>query len=162
MNVLLIDDERIVTDAIQDRLNEIEFSKCFKGFSKIDVANDFYQAITYLDNQDKAYDIIISDLLIPGSGLMQNPSQTRGTVLNGWTFLYHYILDSSGTYHEKYKDDCKIVVFSAYKRELTQFLTKNNMQQYLDEVYFVEKGHIYNDNGGYASLIRTVKSLIES
>ena len=161
MNVLLIDDEKIITDAIQDRLRDIRFTKSFNGFSRIDVANNFYQAITCLDNQEKPYDIIISDLLMPGTGL-DDTIRTRGTVLNGWTFLYHNILSSSGAYYQKYNDSCKMVVFSAYKRELEQFLTKANMQEYLTKIYFVEKGHIYNANGGYASLIRTIESLIES
>lgn len=160
ISVLIIDDQQIVTDAIQDRLNDLSLSLKFRGFQKIDIANDFYRAIDFLKSANKPYDLIISDLLMAGGGLDSIPNRACGTVLNGWTFLYHFILNPDGIYHGMCKNS-RIIVFSAYKRELDQYISDNNLCQLLDDIYFIEKGHIYNSNGGYVALVQTIKSLIE-
>lgn len=161
MNVLLIDDESSITDAIQDRLSEFVPGKRFQCFCETDVANNFYYALDYLEVQEPAYDLIISDLLMPGHGLDDILNYDQGTVLTGWFFLYHYILRPDGQYHDKYKNT-KIIVFSAYRAELEQYMKMNNLQAFKDRIIFIEKGYIYNDAGGFVKLMQTVESLFTS
>ena len=158
MNVLIIDDESTMTDAISVRLDELSQRGDVIGTVGKYPANDFYRAREYLE-QKIPFDLIIADLLMPRRGLGRIPDYN--TKLNGWNFVYHYILREDGPYHS----DCletKIIFFSAYRERLEQHLIAENLMAYLREkrFVFVDKGYIYNEVGGFNVLMRTVKGLL--
>ena len=153
MRVLLIDDETRVTDAIKDRFEDVRPSKR-RGFNiEIDVANNMYQAHQYLSSS-KTYDLIISDLLLPNRGA-DLPSTYQGQALTGWFFIHHHILNTEGRYYEKCKETA-IILFSAYGDIWNNYIKDTNQNNYSERVSLVAKGHIYNNAGGYASLIKNI------
>lgn len=155
MKVLLIDDESIITEAIKVRLSELIPEQ------DVDMANSFYYALDLLDAQTAPYDLIISDLLMPGQGLDDIQDHQQGTVLNGWRFLYHYILKPDAEFYEKNKHT-NIVIFSAYQAELEQYLSSHNLLAFRERISLLNKGYIYNQTGGFESLIELVRPLLTS
>lgn len=159
MNILLIDDESAVTDAIQDILKNFTPNKIYGRSLKIDAANDFYSARKFLDNQDPPYDLIISDLLLPRRGAdIPNANPYQGNTLTGWFFLCHHILDSGGKYYDKYIDKT-IVLFSAYEGVWEQYVTDNQQESFKNKVSLVTKGHNYHNLGNYEVLAEKIKTL---
>jgi len=151
MNILLIDDESGVTDAIKDNLTMFSPNRSYGRILKIDVANNFYDARELLDSGTTTYNLIISDLLLPRLGA-DIPDSYQGRTLTGWFFLYHHILKQEGTYHDKYKDTT-IVLFSAYEEIWEQYLKDNGLEYLKNNIISVPKGHTYNDTGSYKALI---------
>lgn len=159
MKILLIDDKKEVTDAIKDGLQALATQKGYRGKLEIDAANDFYDALTYIEKTNKentSYDVVISDLLMPSDGLKINPQWPVGPILNGWSFLCQNILLESANYHQQYIDSV-IIVYSAYKNELMQFVKDNKLEKQYAKIKFIEKGRAFNKKGGYRVLLDTVE-----
>ena len=161
MNVLIIDDESTMTDAISVRLDELSQRGDVIGTVGKYPANDFFRAREYLE-QKIPFDLIIADLLMPRRGLGRIPDREPGITLNGWIFLYHYILKEDAPYYQDCRET-KIIIFSGYREVLQEYLIEKNLIHYWREkrFTFVDKGHIYNDTGGFDALMRTVKQLLQ-
>ena len=157
MNILLIDDESAVTDAIKDVLKNFTPNKTYGRNLKIDVANDFYRARTFLNNQNPPYDLIVSDLLLPRRGAAI-PNTYQGNSLTGWFFLCHHILENGGTYHDNYQNTT-IVLFSAYERVWEKYVADTQQESFKNRVSLVSKGLSYNNVGNYEALMDKIKTL---
>lgn len=151
MNILLIDDESCVTDAIKDNLSAFTPNRSYGRILNVDVANNFYGARELLDNQTTSYNLIISDLLLPRRGA-NIPESCQGRTLTGWFFLYHHILKDGGCYHDRYKD-ITIVLFSAYQGIWEQYMNDHNLESLKKNIISIPKGHTYNNTGSYKILI---------
>lgn len=157
MNILLIDDESSVTDAIKDNLDTLIPNKSYGRILKIDVAHNFYEARELLDKQGVIYDLIISDLLLPRRGA-DIPDTYQGKSLAGWFFLYHHVLRTGGKYYTTCKNTT-IVLFSAYEGVWQQYISDNRLEGLKDRVITVPKGHTYNNAGSYKALMDCLKKI---
>lgn len=159
MNVLIIDDESTV--GTQRRLKNFTPGRRYNRSCKIDVAKNFYEAEKLLTQNGQTYDLIISDLLMSGYGLDRTLNSNNDTVLNGWIFLYHKIVSSTGTYYTKCAN-AKIIIFSAYTDVLNQYLEEESEEEESkkckERVIIVEKGY----SEGYNNLMNTVSSLFSN
>lgn len=146
MNILLIDDESIVTDSIKDSLEGFAPNRKYGRTLNIDVANNFFDARRFLGSQNCTYDLIVSDLLMPRRGA-DIPDSYQGRSLTGWFFLYHHILKSDGQFHDLCKDTA-IVLFSAYLWVWDQYINDNPLDKLiqLDTIISVPKEDDSNDN----------------
>lgn len=152
-NILLIDDESSITDALENRFYD-RFGRTFT----VHVANDFFRAREFLDKQEAVYDLIISDLLLPTRGA-NTPNCYQGTTLAGWFFLYHHMFTPKGTYYKK-NTTTKVILFSAYESVWNQYIRTNNLADLTERVSFIRKDHIYNNTGGYTNLLDRVEELL--
>lgn len=155
--ILLIEDEVSVVETIQLMLDE----HCNKKECFIDSALNFLQAMDYLDTND--YNIIVTDLQMPGKGLEDHRNHVNGTILNGWTFLYFYILEE-GKYANRCKNT-KIIIFSEFLDELDKrFKAYPNelSQSFKDRVIRVSKGGMHSGEGGTVKLCRMIEGLIKN
>ena len=161
MNVLMIDDESVMIDAISERLDDLSRQGEIIGSLGEYPANNFFQAREDLEKRIP-FDLIITDLLMPSRGLGNIPDREPGITLNGWIFLYHYILKEDAPYYQDCRET-KIIIFSGYREVLQEYLIEKNLIHYWREkrFTFVDKGHIYNDTGGFDALMRTVKQLLQ-
>lgn len=146
MEILLIDDETIVTDSIEDSLETFTPNRKYGRNLKIDKANNFFEARKLLGDQNNNYDLIISDLLMPRRGA-DIPDSYQGRSLTGWFFLYHHILRPGGQYHDKYKNTT-VVIFSAYEWVWDQYIKDNPMDSSIneDKIIVVSKEDDFGEN----------------
>lgn len=154
--ILLIEDEASVIETIKLMLDEI----CGEKKYTIDSAFNFFQAMDYLE--EKNYDIIVTDLQMPGKGLGGNRDYIDGTILNGWAFLYFHILEENGKYTNQCKSS-KLIIFSEFLDELEKrFKTHPDEQSFKDRIRYVSKGGMHNDEGGTIKLCTVIEELIKS
>ena len=153
MKILLIEDDSVVARGIQDIL-QYEFA----GVST-DYAVDFNDAADFLE--ENSYDILISDLHMPSRGIKYIvDSSIPVPTLNGWKFLKYKILQEGAQFSDKCKDT-KIILFSAYLEQLSEFLSQNPIdKEFLSKIRKVDKGHIYYEKGGYQMLIEVIRSIL--
>lgn len=146
MEILLIDDESIVTDSIEDSLEMFAPNRKYGRKLKIDKANNFFDARKLLENQNNNYDLIISDLLMPRRGA-DIPDSYQGRSLTGWFFLYHHILKPDGQYHNKCKNTT-VVIFSAYEWVWEEYIKENPIDSSInaDKIIVVSKEDDFDDN----------------
>lgn len=162
MNILIIDDDSVMSDSICEMLDDMMENNLIP-FSSVYCAHDFYQARQFL-KEHSPYALIITDLLMPPRGL-NIPNRPKGVMLNGWTFLYHCLLreDAEGESYHKDNLNAKYIIFSAYWENLKKYLSdRPDEQSYLSSIHPVKKGNIYNDKGGLTNLQREIRKLLNS
>ena len=156
--ILLIDDESVMTDSIQDRLEDLRKNRKI-GEYEAHSAHNFYKALDYLDKNP--YDLLITDLLMPTYGLPPELLAQRGVVLSGWVFLYHYVLKPEGEYYTK-NSRAKCIIFSAYLDRLNKHWENIgfHLEDYKDRLFLVDKGNIFDDSGGFNKLTDVIVELL--
>ena len=60
-------------------------------------------------------------------------------------------------HHSDHYIDSVIIVYSAYKNELMQFVKDNKLEKQYAKIKFIEKGRAFNKKGGYRVLLDTVE-----
>lgn len=153
--ILLIEDEVSVIDTIELILDDT----CNKKYT-VDSASNFLQAMDLLD--ENRYDIIVTDLQMPGKGLEDNRNYIDGTILNGWVFLYFYVLEEKGRYAKQCKGS-KLIIFSEFLDELEKrFKVYPKEQTFKEKITYVPKGGMHNGEGGVNKLCNVIVELIGS
>lgn len=156
-NILLIEDDFQIIKAIESRLRE-KYPQC-----DIEKAYNFYRAETALSRYQtdiKPCHLIISDLHMSGVGLRACGVRPNGAVLNGWVFLRDYLLRENSQYHNISKQ-AKIIIFSAFLKELKTYTSQNNEDEcLLSGISQIEKGRIYSGQGGYNKLMEEIENIL--
>lgn len=91
MKALIIDDDSIVTEAIKDAMESFVPGRKYGRNFDIDAAQNFFEARDCLEKPGSAYNLIISDLLLPIKGA-DVPDSCTDKALSGWFFLYYHLL----------------------------------------------------------------------
>lgn len=156
--ILLIDDESVMTDSIQGRLEDLRKTRKI-GEYEAHSAHNFYKALDYLDKN--SYNLLITDLLMPTYGLPQELLVQRGVVLSGWIFLHQYVLNPKGEYYGNNRS-AKCIVFSAYLDRLNKHWENIgfHLEDYKDRLFLIDKGNIFDDSGGFNKLTDVIVELL--